>query len=160
MSESTLRISPPHSATARSAPGHSSSDRTRQLQSPGDTTAEQPEAKAKPKARQLRLERPESPTVETQQERQADQKVRQKLVESNRQSVREAIGEIIEEATENEDQSGLRVSAKLHEATGRYMLQVTEADTGKVIREFPPGEYLDVVAQLEELDGLMLEEWM
>lgn len=98
--------------------------------------------------------------MEDPQERKTNSKQQQGLIESNRQSVREAISEIIKEAAEANRHGGVRVSAKVHEPTGRWLLQVKESETGKVIREFPPAEYLDVVAELQELDGLMLEARM
>ena len=72
----------------------------------------------------------------------------------------EIIAEELEEVALANDRSGIRVQTDVHEETGRYIVRVIESETGEVLREFPPMEYLDVVAALDELEGLFLEEEM
>ena len=74
------------------------------------------------------------------------------------ESTREAIAEKIAEAAAANDRTGIRVSTDVHEATGRYIIRVIESETGEVLKEFPPADYLDVVAALEELEGVLLSE--
>ena len=73
------------------------------------------------------------------------------------ESAAEAIAKEIEEAAEDADRTGLRVKTEVHEETGRYIMRVVD-ESGEVLKEFPPAEYLDVVAALEELGGLLLHE--
>ena len=79
------------------------------------------------------------------------------VVERTAEAIRSAVADEIAEAAERSDRSGIRVSTEVHEPTGRYVVKVIESDSGKVIREFPPADYLDVIAALEELGGLLLE---
>jgi len=74
------------------------------------------------------------------------------------ESIREAIADKIAEAAAANDRTGIRVSTDVHEETGRYIIRVIESDTGEVLKEFPPADYLDVVAALDELEGLLLSE--
>ncbi len=73
------------------------------------------------------------------------------------ESAAKAIAEEIEEAAEAADRTGLRVKTEVHEETGRYIMRVVD-ESGEVLKEFPPADYLDVVAALEELGGLLLQE--
>ena len=73
------------------------------------------------------------------------------------ESAAKAIAEKIEEAAEAADRTGLRVKTEVHKETGRYIMRVVD-ESGEILKEFPPAEYLDVVAALEELGGLLLQE--
>ncbi len=46
----------------------------------------------------------------------------------------------------------------VHEASGNIMVTVVNEDTGKVIREIPSRELLDLAAKLEEAIGLIFDE--
>ena len=46
----------------------------------------------------------------------------------------------------------------VHQATGQIMVTVTDQDTGKVIREIPPKEILNLKAKLEEMIGLIFDQ--
>ena len=47
---------------------------------------------------------------------------------------------------------------QVHEGTGDIMVRVTSQDNGKVIREIPPKELLDLAARMEELAGTLFDE--
>jgi len=79
------------------------------------------------------------------------------VTERSHEAIRKAIADEIAAAADQADRSGIRVSTEVHEATGRYIVKVIEGESGEVIREFPPADYLDVVAALEELGGTLLE---
>jgi flagellar protein FlaG len=46
----------------------------------------------------------------------------------------------------------------VHEASGTIMVTVVNEDTGKVIREIPSRELLDLAAKLEEAIGLIFDK--
>ena len=46
----------------------------------------------------------------------------------------------------------------VHEASGRVMIVVREESTGKVIREIPPREILNLAAKLDEIIGLLVDK--
>ena len=47
---------------------------------------------------------------------------------------------------------------QVHEKTGNIMVKVTSQETGKVIREIPPKELLDLAARIEEITGVLFDE--
>ena len=47
---------------------------------------------------------------------------------------------------------------RVHEGTGKIMVQVTSQNSGEVIREIPPEELLDLAARMEELAGTLFDE--
>ncbi|MDQ1330090.1 MAG: flagellar protein FlaG [Thermodesulfobacteriota bacterium] len=46
----------------------------------------------------------------------------------------------------------------VHEASGKIMVTVVNEDTGKVIREIPSAEMLNLAAKLEEAIGLLFDK--
>lgn len=50
------------------------------------------------------------------------------------------------------------LSFSVHEASGNVVVIVTDADTGKVIREIPPKETLKLAEKLEEMMGLIFDQ--
>lgn len=47
---------------------------------------------------------------------------------------------------------------KLHEASKRWQVQVIDTVTGKVLREIPPKEILDIVAQFKDVSGILVDK--
>lgn len=45
-----------------------------------------------------------------------------------------------------------------HDESNRWMVQVIDKETGEVIREIPPEKILDLVARLDRLVGLFVDE--
>lgn len=45
-----------------------------------------------------------------------------------------------------------------HKETGRTVIKVVEESTGKVIREIPPESFLDFVAKLDQMVGMLFDE--
>ena len=50
------------------------------------------------------------------------------------------------------------VRFSIHEKTKHMMVQVIKEDTGEVIAEYPPKKILDLVAQLQEMVGLIVDK--
>jgi len=46
----------------------------------------------------------------------------------------------------------------VHKASGQMMVIVREESTGKVIREIPPKEVLNLAAKFDELAGMLLDK--
>lgn len=51
-----------------------------------------------------------------------------------------------------------RFHFKVHEETKRYYVQIIDQATGEVINEVPPEKILDLVAQIQELVGLLIDK--
>lgn len=46
----------------------------------------------------------------------------------------------------------------IHEETKRIMVQIIDQETGKILNEIPPEKILDLVARIQELVGLLVDE--
>lgn len=46
----------------------------------------------------------------------------------------------------------------IHQATHQVMVKVVNIETGQVIREIPPQKVLDMVAKMQEMVGLLVDE--
>ncbi|MBW2609254.1 MAG: flagellar protein FlaG [Deltaproteobacteria bacterium] len=46
----------------------------------------------------------------------------------------------------------------VHQATGNIMVKVVSKSDGKIIREIPPEELLDLAAKMEEMIGVLVNE--
>ncbi len=51
-----------------------------------------------------------------------------------------------------------RFHFKLHEKTQQYMVQIIDIETNKVLNEVPPEKILNLVAQIRELVGLLVNK--
>ncbi|NLG69166.1 MAG: flagellar protein FlaG, partial [Firmicutes bacterium] len=47
---------------------------------------------------------------------------------------------------------------RVHEGTGRIWVQVIDTRTQEVVKEIPPERYLDLVARIWELVGILVDE--
>lgn len=54
--------------------------------------------------------------------------------------------------------SSRRFEYSVHEKTNEIMIKVIDETTGKVIREIPPKKILDMVANMMEMAGLLVDE--
>lgn len=61
------------------------------------------------------------------------------------------------EATEAISVVNRELSFRVHEGTGRPLIQLIESDSKEVIREIPSEKMLDVVAGIWELAGLIVD---
>jgi uncharacterized FlaG/YvyC family protein len=65
----------------------------------------------------------------------------------------------IAEAMDNYVRSVKReLKIQVHSETGDIMVKVISQESGKVIREIPPKELLDLAARMEEMTGTLLNE--
>lgn len=54
--------------------------------------------------------------------------------------------------------NNVELSFSVHEASGDVVVTVTDEDTGKVIREVPEREMLNLAAHLEEMVGMIFDQ--
>ena len=52
----------------------------------------------------------------------------------------------------------VKIKFSIHKATGRMRIVVSDEDTGKVIREIPPSQLLDIAAKLDEMIGIIFDQ--
>jgi uncharacterized FlaG/YvyC family protein len=63
------------------------------------------------------------------------------------------------EATQNHlDISGVGLNFSVHEATGLIKVEVTDKETGDLIREIPPEQVLNLMAKIDEMMGILFDE--
>ena len=54
--------------------------------------------------------------------------------------------------------SNVDLQFSVHEASGEIMVTVRNEDTGKVIREIPPSETLNLAAKIDEMIGIIFDQ--
>ncbi|MHB8073706.1 MAG: flagellar protein FlaG [Desulfosporosinus fructosivorans] len=47
---------------------------------------------------------------------------------------------------------------KIHEGTDQLMVQVVDQESNKVLKEFPPSEFLDTIAAIRDYVGILLDK--
>ncbi|SHH67053.1 flagellar protein FlaG [Desulfosporosinus lacus DSM 15449] len=47
---------------------------------------------------------------------------------------------------------------KIHEGTNQLMVQVVDQESNKVLKEFPPTEFLDTIAAIRDYVGILLDK--
>jgi len=52
----------------------------------------------------------------------------------------------------------LGITFRVHEETERIIARVIDRETKEVIREIPPEKFLDMIARLQELAGVFIDE--
>lgn len=52
----------------------------------------------------------------------------------------------------------LELRFRIHEPTREIIARIVNRETGEVIREIPPEKFLDMVAKLQELAGILVDE--
>ena len=73
---------------------------------------------------------------------------------------REKIEEHVEEVQERLDSMGssLVFGLHVHEQSESIVIQVTDGNSGELVRQFPPEELLELQAKLDDLIGLLFDK--
>ena len=74
------------------------------------------------------------------------------------QEKEDKIAEAMEKANETVRIFNPALHFTIHKETGRVMVQVIDTVNNKVIREVPPEKILDMIAKIQEMVGLLLDE--
>jgi|SRR5699024_2016708 len=69
----------------------------------------------------------------------------------------EQVSEIVEEASKALKVVNTELTFKVHEGTGRPVIQLVELISKEVIREIPPEKMLDIVAGIWEWAGIIID---
>lgn len=87
---------------------------------------------------------------------------RQTLGQQNRPAVdsmtSERLSEEVERLNDTADIYNVGVRFRVHKETERIMVQVYDRRSDEVIREIPPEQVLNLVAQIQQMIGLLLDE--
>ena len=69
------------------------------------------------------------------------------------------VTEVVADAQESLDMiQNIDLQFSIHETTGRTMVTVRDESSGKVIREIPPSEILNLAARLDAMVGLIFDQ--
>ncbi|MEW6172113.1 MAG: flagellar protein FlaG [Bacillota bacterium] len=64
----------------------------------------------------------------------------------------------LQQLSETAHAFGRRFHFKMHEKTHQYIVQVIDSETSEVINEVPPEKVLNLVAQIRELVGVLVNK--
>lgn len=93
------------------------------------------------------------------QERSREKETSQHTEDANHNQVNEkVISEAVEKLNKALEGTNRRMEYSVHERTNGIMVKVIDEATGKVIREVPPKKILDMVANMMEMAGLIVDE--
>ncbi|NLK07682.1 MAG: flagellar protein FlaG [Firmicutes bacterium] len=68
------------------------------------------------------------------------------------------LSEVVEDLNETVDVFNKGLHFRVHEETERIVVEVVDKDTGDVIREIPPEYILDLMAKIDALFGVFVDE--
>lgn len=100
------------------------------------------------------------PTVEMTPvvEPKAKAKVPQESGEKNKKQDVEFLRDVLDVVQNHIHVCGVSLSFSVHEATGRIKVDVTDKETGEVVREIPPEQVLNLMAKIDEMMGILYDE--
>jgi len=101
-------------------------------------------------------ENPERPTEFTKALRAA--KVERESTPNVDARDREKLEEAVHDGNEHLRHLNQQLTFEFHDESGQFMVQVVDRNTGEVVRESPPAEFLDLAVRLKEMVGLFLDE--
>ena len=91
-----------------------------------------------------------------QQQRQQN-RAQQATVEFER-GLLEEVEEALRKLNDTADAMQLSLRFQMHQGSERWMVQVIDVRQDEIIREIPPENILNVVAQIQSLIGVLLDE--
>ena len=91
-----------------------------------------------------------------QQQRQQN-RAQQATVELER-GLLEEVEEAVRKLNDTADAMQLSLRFQMHQGSDRWMVQVIDVRQDEIIREIPPENILNVVAQIQSLIGVLLDE--
>ena len=71
---------------------------------------------------------------------------------------RESLDKLITEVNHKFKLSNKEFSYDIHEKTNRVTVKIKDSETGKIIKEIPSEESLDLAAKIMEMAGLLIDE--
>lgn len=93
-------------------------------------------------------------------EKQIKDKVnmQQNNLQMDSKKLKEEVRDKVEEMNNIVDLLDRDIAFKLHDKTKQLMVQIIDVKTQEVIKEMPPEELLDLIARIEEMVGLIIDE--
>lgn len=86
------------------------------------------------------------------------EKARQNLKGTEGKFYRADLEAAVKQANETAEAINLGIRFKLHEASDRYMVQIVNRVDNEVLKEIPGERILNLIGQIQEMIGLLLDE--
>lgn len=86
------------------------------------------------------------------------QQVKFRSLPSGDRSYIEELERAVKQSNETAEAINIGLRFKLHEGSERVMVQIVDRADDKVIKEIPPERLLNLVGQIQEMIGLLLDE--
>lgn len=71
---------------------------------------------------------------------------------------REELSRQVDQANADLGRLNEKLGFRVDDGTGQIVVQIVDRDSGEVVRESPPKEFLDLAARMKEMVGLFLDE--
>lgn len=75
----------------------------------------------------------------------------------SRNAVGQAVRELVLESNQALQSVNQRLRFRVHDDTGQLMVQLVDFETGEVVRQQPPEEFLELAARIREMVGIFLD---
>jgi flagellar protein FlaG len=87
-----------------------------------------------------------------------DPVIPQRNIPADGQLPKEELSKLVDGANQFFNFTRTHLQFQLHESLNQYYVEVRNTETNEVIKEVPSKKFLDMVAKLQELAGLLVDE--
>ena len=91
------------------------------------------------------------------QQQQKDNRARQPEIDTDKGMLQE-VEEAVRKLNDTAEAMNLDLRFQLHEDSDRWMVRVVDMNDDEIVREIPPEKVLNVVAQIQSVLGVLLDE--
>ena len=91
------------------------------------------------------------------QQQQKDNRARQPEIDTDKGMLQE-VEEAVRKLNDTAEAMNLDLRFQLHEDSDRWMVRVVDIHEDEIVREIPPEKVLNVVAQIQSVLGVLLDE--
>ncbi|OPX94330.1 MAG: flagellar protein FlaG [Pelotomaculum sp. PtaB.Bin104] len=78
----------------------------------------------------------------------------------NRELIEKKLEQAVEKLNKMAELFDFKLQFRVHKETQRIISKVIEPDSGKVLKEIPSEKILDMISKLEEMAGLIIDEYV
>ncbi len=98
------------------------------------------------------------PDIGSVLKKQATQEQESRQDQENGKQDVEFLKDVLEVAQNHLNVSGVNLAFSVHKATGIVQVDVTDKETGDIIREIPSEQVLNLMAKIDEMMGIIFDE--
>jgi flagellar protein FlaG len=101
--------------------------------------------------------RPREPAVDAPVEPAVERSGAPADTPRSRNAIAEAVRELVLKSNQALESMNHRLRFQVHDDTGQLMVQLVDFETGEVVRQQPPEEFLELAARIREMVGIFLD---